>query len=118
MNIKVLVVDDDDRWKDILKDTLSNKGVDLIFASTIQEVSAILEDNKDLDIIVLSACAPGTIPATYTLAMEIREAFKGPMIASCSHLVYRENLIKIGCNYECEKYLLAQTILDIAHGKI
>ena len=99
---KVLVVEDNEMWRTVVKRGLNNK-VQILFADTITKAEKIFEENSDIDLVIMDACVPGDIPNTQPLVRKIRQTFEGPMIAMSSMPPYRKQILVAGCDYEVEK---------------
>ena len=113
--LRVLVLEDNLNWHKMWGSSLDigEHGVELISTTTIQKFREEFSSNPDVDVIVLDACVPGMQPNTLDLAREVRSKFTGIMIAISSDKYHREDLMKAGCDIECEKYLLPQKIMDL-----
>ena len=59
------------------------------------------------------ACVPGGEPNTPPLVQEFRRTFAGPMIAISSFSFYRRELIRAGCDHECEKDSLPKKLVEV-----
>lgn len=98
---KVLVVEDNWRYQKNLATELQGKA-ETIQAYTIDEGREKFRENQaEIVVIVMDACVPGHEPNTPPLVREIRDAgFRGPMIAVSSAELYRETLMRAGCDVD------------------
>ena len=114
---KILVVEDNSSWADIIQRGLERglgDKVKVLHASTIEEAESIFHQHSDLSIVLMDACVPGERPTTLGLVRNIRETFKGPMVAMSSRPDYREQLVKAGCDHESGKDEVVKKALDLA----
>ena len=118
--IKVLIVEDDKglykMWGKMFQKKMLgilDHKILILSALTIEEAEQLFSDNSDIRLIAIDGCVPGICLNTLPLTRAIRQRFVGPMIAISSRSDYREKLMKAGCDYECEKFLLPQKIFEI-----
>ena len=121
---KVLVVEDrKDAW-DRIRETFTRLGdlVIIVPATTIREARECLHANPDVVAIALDYGVPedegGDADTSNTLALadEIRETFKGRIIAMGSFPPDREKQMRHGCSVSCtEKGLLWQEVERIVN---
>ena len=109
---KVLVVEDEFRHQRSWKDSLHGK-VEIMSAYTIEEAEGLFFANVDVALIVMDACVPGDDPTTPPLVQKMRETFFGPIIAASSDWGYRQELMAAGCDHECPKHAVPQTVVRI-----
>ena len=109
---KILVVDDEDFYHDVIKKGLSGKVI-ILSVFTIEDDEEVFSANPDLCLIVMDACVPGDSPTTPPLVRRIRESFDGPIIATSSLDTYRRKLMEAGCDHESTKLKLLEKIIAI-----
>lgn len=109
---KVLIVEDEPLWQRMWAVRLDGK-VDIIRAYTIETAEEKFADNSDLALIVMDACVPGSFPTTISLTSQLRETFKGPMIAASSDEGYREQLMDAGCDHHATKGEVVSKVLSL-----
>ena len=113
MNLpKVLVVEDLEQFHDFWGSRLEGK-VTLVSAFSIREAQEQFAQNPDVVAIVMDACVPGNAPTTQPLVRKLRETFTGPIIATSSLPEYRQELLRAGCDHECEQEMLPQKLCDV-----
>jgi len=118
--IKILIIEDDKTFhrmwgKMFRKKMLGRLDHQILVLSVynIEEAEKLFSANPDIRLIAIDGCVPGICLNTLPLTRAIRQRFVGPMIAISSRSDYREELMKAGCDYECEKFLLPQKIFEI-----
>ncbi len=109
---KILVVDNEDFFHEVIKKGLGGK-VTIFSAFSIKEAEEVFAANSDLCVIVMDACVPGHSPTTPPLVRKIRESFSGPIIATSSSPAYRQELMRVGCDHESTKLKLPEKIIAI-----
>lgn len=107
---KILIIDDDIIFQADWKASLEDKAT-VISAYNLEQAEKLFAQNPDCDIIAVDACLtsrgkPDTIP----LVVEIRKNFKGRMIAISSNLEYNVSLVQAGCDHECDKSKVVETL--------
>ena len=110
--LKVLIVEDEERWQENYKQDLGGK-VLIIEALTIKQAEEHFAANPDIAAIIMDACVPGGRPTTLPLVKKFRETFFGPMIAASSYTAYRKDLIWAGCDHEANKPDVPAKLLQI-----
>jgi hypothetical protein len=68
---------------------------------------------SDLAAIAMDACAPRDSPNPLWLVREMRNTFKGPMIAISGSPLYREQLMMVGCDFQSPKGDLPAKIIEV-----
>lgn len=101
---KVLLVEDDSLYRDIIKGDLKGKSLVILEAESIEIAEKLFAGNPDLAAILMDACVPGKCPTTLPLVEKIRETFQGPIIAISSDREYRQKLRMAGCSHSCDKH--------------
>ena len=113
MPIKLLIVEDDhslqEAWKRAIEDYFGSEII-LFQATTIPDAQKLWDENPDIDVIAMDACVPGCEPNTIPLVEHIKGMFKGTMITISGSADYRKLLMEAGCDVECEKSKLPQTL--------
>lgn len=105
----VLVLEDDNDWHNYWQKKLSEKTTYL----RTQTISAALHDfnlTPEIAAIVVDACVPGDSPNTMSFVKKARETYKGPMIACSNMPSYRRQLLDAGCDHQCDKASLPETL--------
>ena len=116
-NKKVLIVEDERRWQELLAETIVQLGRLPIEAMTVKEGERLFRENPDVVAILMDACVPGDTPTTVSLVRKIRdEMYRGPIVAMSSVLEYRELLVVAGCSHQCDKSDLLQRLPEILNG--
>lgn len=113
--LKVLIVEDEPMILGLYKTLMAQKA-QVICAESLKEAHDLFHDHRDeISVIAMDACVPGKKPNTLNLTRMIREdyGFKGPMVAISGREDFRKELLKAGCNYECEKRDLHKKIAEI-----
>lgn len=113
----VLIVEDDELHQHRYLWFIHDK-VEPLVASTIAKGESLFAANKDrIAAIVMDACVPGRTPNTFDLVRSIRsQGFAGPMIASSSESLFREQLVDTGCSHQAEKmdvHMLLKELLSL-----
>ena len=109
---KILVIDDEDFFHEVIKEGLGDR-VTILSVFSIEEAEEVFSANPDLCLIVMDACVPGDSPTTPPLVRRIRESFNGPIIATSSLDTYRRKLMEAGCDHESTKLKLPEKIIAI-----
>jgi len=115
--IKILIIEDDKTfhkmWGKMFQKRTLDHQILVLSVYNIEEAEKLFLANPDIRLIAIDGCVPGICLNTLPLTRAIRQRFVGPMIAISSRSDYREKLMKAGCDYECEKFLLPQKIFEI-----
>jgi len=101
--IKILIVDDYDDTRELIKELLSRRNFLALEADTVQKARKIMKNHSDIQAIIFDGYMnqERTID-TIGLIIEIaRKGFLGYMIATSSYPKMRENQKIAGCNEEC-----------------
>jgi DNA-binding response OmpR family regulator len=112
-NFKILLVEDKPEMREIIILGFQGQPIEVLEADTIEQAEKLFDANPDIAAILVDACVPGTYPNTQQLINKFRKTFGGPMIAISSNDLYREMLMKAGCDYECVKHRAAQKLLEV-----
>lgn len=88
--IKILVVDDEERMRKLIKDFLSIKGYSVLEAGDGEEALRIFESDKDVDLIILDVMMPKL--DGYETLKEIRSYSKIPVIMLTAKSEERDEL--------------------------
>ncbi len=76
--IKILIVDDDFELLELLTRHLQNEGSHILAAGTAKQAKQLLNDKKDLDLIILDVMLPDS--TGFELLSEIRKSMQTPVI--------------------------------------
>lgn len=109
---KVLIIEDKKFLQDGWKRELEGKA-EVISALSIAEAEKQFFANPDIVAIVMDACVPGEEPTTLPLVRKFRATFTGPMIAISGSQSYRNWLLQAGCDHECPKHSVVQTLTEL-----
>jgi len=109
---KVLVLEDALDTCGLLKLQLEGEA-ELVFANSIEEARKNFTENPEIAAIVVDGCLSSDTLDTEPLVREFRATFHGPMIASSGDPYHRQQLINVGCNYECAKECIAIKLREI-----
>lgn len=106
-NRKILVIEDNDTIQKMFRQFLKPYG-EIIQAFNLKEAADKFANEKGITHIVvdgrLGKDQPGEKPnTTDELVVEMRETFKGPMIAISGNLFHNKDLVEKGCNYQVAK---------------
>lgn len=103
---KVLIVEDDRMLQKALALRLGGKAT-VLSAHTLAEARELFVDNPDIGVVVLDGCLRSAFqaqtPDTLPLIPEIRKTFCGPIIAASSIPRFRQMMMEIGCDHDCEE---------------
>ena len=113
--IKVLVVEDNERWQVWFVQKFGND-FDIFQAHSKWLAREFFEANPDIGIIIMDACLDDHIPDTLDLTRDFRVTFSGKIIASSSSEIYREQQVKAGCSHSCHKDDLFEKFLEIVNS--
>lgn len=101
---KVLVVDDD-KWLQKMITLQLENGIAVLSAHTLAEARTLFAANPDIRLVVLDGCLRSAFqvqtPDTLPLIPEIRETFRGPIIAASSIPSFRQVMMEAGCDHDC-----------------
>ena len=115
--MKILIIEDMLRIQEAWKMHLEKHDHTVVQALTPHEAIDLFEENPDVDIIVLDGCI-GPLFNCLPVLREIRETFKGPIIAASSDAHFRQTMVQAGCSHECEKEQVLSLIKAISEGRI
>lgn len=110
---KVLLVEDDPAYREIIISDLKGKPLVILEAESIEKAEKLFAENPDVAAILMDACVPGNHPTTLPLVEKIRETFQGPIIAISSKREYRQELKEVGASHSCDKYTAAHKLTEI-----
>lgn len=89
-SVKILVVDDDERMRKLIKDFLSVKGYSVVEASDGQQAVEIFLEDKNIDLIILDVMMP--VMDGYEALKTIRQYSKVPVIMLTARTEERDEL--------------------------
>jgi CheY-like chemotaxis protein len=110
---KILIVEDRKELQEIFKKVL-NGIYEIVSAHSIPEAEEMFVAHSDISIIAMDGCVPGSILNTLPLVQKIRKTFTGDIVAMSTDSEYRVQLVKAGCNLECDKGNLGEFLLNMA----
>jgi DNA-binding NarL/FixJ family response regulator len=109
---KILIVEDDEALQSCFELELQDSAR-ILAAFSLQQARKQFAQNPDIAIIVMDACVPGNHPTALPLVREFREQFQGLIIAVSSIDHYRKELLAAGCDQECDKSDVGETVLRL-----
>jgi len=100
--IKVLIVEKERRLHNLWGQMLGQK-IEVLRAENLEEAGEMFSANSDIKAVVIIGHTSDYLD-TLPLVRVIRQSFKGPMIAASNVMEFRRELMKAGCDHECELY--------------
>ena len=111
---KVLIVDDEEEWRDRWTRRLLREGAEVLKASSLEEGWRLFEANPDIALVIMDTCVPGFYPPnSMWLVEKMHQTFKGPIIAASGHPDFRRVLMGAGCSHEASKNEVSALISQI-----
>ncbi|MCC7004658.1 response regulator [Candidatus Nomurabacteria bacterium] len=113
---QVLIVEDNTQriaaWKSELN--RYSQQINIVVAESIEDARSEFQKNPTPDLIVMDCCVPGDDPNTMDLVKEIRENYRGPILANSSAgAFYTDKLIRAGASHACSKGWVPKEILKL-----
>ena len=113
--MKVLLIEDRkwSSWEEMTEALLSHKEIELSFCDSKQATNVLR--HSPVDVCVIDACS-GSDRQTITtaLARQIKDFFKGTMIAVSAIPFSRIPMLRAGCTYSCSKGNLPKILILLA----
>lgn len=111
---KVLIVDDEEEWRERWTRRLTREGAEVLKASSLAEGEELFEANPDITLVIMDACVPGLCqPNSMPLVEKIRQTFKGPIVAASGRPDFRKLLMDAGANREASKNEVSALVSQI-----
>jgi len=111
---KVLIVDDEEEWRDRWTRRLLREGAEVLKASSLEEGWRLFEANPDIVLVIMDVCVPGLHrPNSMWLVEKMQQTFKGPIIAASGRPDFRKTLMDAGCSHEASKNEVSALISQI-----
>ncbi len=108
---KVFIVISDVRWSSLIRQDLGDR-VLVIQAFTIEEARVAFRQHPDLAVILIDIVFESELDTTLLIG-EMRETFRGPIIAVSSAFDNLQKLIRAGCNDIARENAAAQRVLEL-----
>ena len=111
---KVLIVDDEEEWRDRWTRRLLREGAEVLKASSLEEGWRLFKANSDIALVIMDVCVPGLHrPNSMWLVERMHKTFKGPIIAASGRPDFRRMLMDAGCSHEAEKNEVSALVAEI-----
>ncbi|MFC1788274.1 hypothetical protein ACFLZY_03595 [Patescibacteria group bacterium] len=109
---KVLIIEDDLYLQRFFASVLDDSTT-LLQATKLAQAERIFRDHPDLTLVSTDACIEDDSIDVLPLVSTIRQTYQGLIIATSAQLYYRTQLLKSGCDFECEKEFLPFLVLSL-----
>ncbi|MDD4290580.1 MAG: response regulator [Patescibacteria group bacterium] len=108
----IFLIDDNKNLHNIL-DFSFQKNTNLLHAYTLEEAQKIFCENLDIDLILIDGCLNenGVLDTVPFVKMARQNGFQGIIIAMSSDNEFNTKLVEAGCDKQCDKLNLFDTVL-------